>query len=73
MEIMSKPVGSIIRTKKGLSRKAERCFGDCATALKKIFSEAVSFPKTAQQCNCFVEKKMIRKKDDPKKRPKQKS
>ena len=27
--------------KKGLSRKAENCFGDCATSLKKIFSEVV--------------------------------
>ena len=27
--------------KKRLSRKAERCVGDCATAVKKLFSEAV--------------------------------
>merc|ERR1711947_66305 len=42
--------------KKGLSTKAETCFGNCATALKKIFSEAVGFPKSMQQGNCFVKK-----------------
>merc|ERR1712055_89524 len=48
--------------KKGLGRNAETCFENCATALKKIFSEAVGFPKSMQQGNCFVKKNMVRKK-----------
>merc|ERR1712055_879559 len=49
--------------KKGLGRNAETCFENCATALKKIFSEAVGFPKSMQQGNCFVKKNMVRKKN----------